>query len=245
MRLVGETGLLSVVPGSRQHGDDGSGGPQGRSRGGAPRRQRCEGAAGPGIGAARSGAPRLGCRLCGGGVVGFDAANVRCGVVGAAGVAVGRVAVAARWRALSTCRGAGWGTRCFQGCSRRSAATGIAGFGQRVSPWWPAVAVQQPGAWGSGRKRGPGQPRWLGSWPGPMAGVAGYRVCSIGNAWALKRLAAAGGGDVAQCACCAGVAGGACSADGNDVIEVLGDGVVGRPTGCPWPARPSARRSTA
>jgi len=74
-----------------------------------------------------------------------------------------------------------------------------------------------PGGWGAGRAR----------WPG----VAGYRVCSIGNAWALKRLAAAGGGDVAQCACCAGVAGGACAADGNDVVEVLGDGVVGRPPG--------------
>ncbi len=46
-----------------------------------------------------------------------------------------------------------------------------------------------------------------------------------------ERLAAAGGGDVAQCACCAGVAGGACAADGNDVIEVLDDGVVGRPNG--------------
>ena len=115
-----------------------------------------------------------------------------------------------------------------------------------MSPWWRAVAVQQPGAGVAEEKEGPANPRWLGSWPGPMAGVAGYRVCSIGNAWALKRLAAAGGGDVAQCACCAGVAGGACAADGNDVIEVLGDGVVGRPTGCPRPARPSAgMRSTA
>lgn len=162
MRLAGETGLLSVVPGSRQHGDDGSGGPRGRSRGGAP---------------------RLGRRRCGGGVVGFDAANVRCGVVGAAGVAVGRGAVAARCRRAGA---PGGEPGCFQGCSRRSAATGIAGFGERVSPWWRAVAVQQPGAGVAEGKGGPANPRWLGSWPGPMAGVAGYRVCSIGNAWAVS-----------------------------------------------------------
>jgi hypothetical protein len=55
-----------------------------------------------------------------------------------------------------------------------------------VLPWWRAVSGPATGRWGSGRKRGPGQPRCLGSWAGPMAGVAGYRVCSIGNAWAVS-----------------------------------------------------------
>ncbi len=59
-------------------------------------------------------------------------------------------------------------------------------FGERVSPWWRAVAVQQPGAGVAEEKEGPANPRWLGSWPAPMAGVAGYRICRIGNAWALS-----------------------------------------------------------
>src|SRR5271166_5993603 len=113
-----------------------------------------EGAARPGGGAARSGAPRLGRQRCGGGVVGFDAANVRCGVVGTAGVAVGRGAVAARWRALSTCRGAGWGTRMLSGV-----LTAVRSDRDRWV-WREGVAVvagcggPATGRWGSGRKKG-------------------------------------------------------------------------------------------
>jgi hypothetical protein len=73
-------------------------------------------------------------------------------------VGFGRGAVAARWAALLTCRGAGWGTRMLSHVLTAVRSDRDRWFGERVSPWWRAVAVQPPGAGVAEEKGGPATP---------------------------------------------------------------------------------------
>ena len=100
-----------------------------------------------------------------------------------------------------------------------------------VANVWRAAASKSPGTVRAGRKRGPANPV-VQVLAGPRLAGGALTASAASGMLGLSaiRLPAAAV-TVAQGAGGAGVAGGSRAADGNDVVEVFGDRVVGRPPG--------------